>query len=169
MTTDSKSDTTIRPAVRADITAIGQLAALLVAEHHEFDPLRFLPATPQTPAGYGQWLSGRIGETGTVLLVAEVRGHLAGYVLGNLEGVDYMSLRGPAGILQDIVVDPAHRGTGVGRALLDAALTTLAELGAPRVVLSTAVRNERAQRLFTRAGFRATMLEMTRESDGRTG
>jgi RimJ/RimL family protein N-acetyltransferase len=34
------------------------------------------------------------------------------------------------------------------------------------VVLSTAVRNEAAQRLFARAGFRPTMIEMTRELDG---
>jgi RimJ/RimL family protein N-acetyltransferase len=34
---------------------------------------------------------------------------------------------------------------------------------APRVVLSTAARNERAQRFFERAGFRRTMVEFTRE------
>jgi ribosomal protein S18 acetylase RimI-like enzyme len=36
--------------------------------------------------------------------------------------------------------------------------------GAPRVVLSTAERNA-AQHLFDRAGFRRTMIEMTRELD----
>jgi ribosomal protein S18 acetylase RimI-like enzyme len=77
-----------------------------------------------------------------------------------------MSLRGPAGVLHDIVVDPAHRGRGVGRALLDATLAELKTRGAPRVVLSTAERNEPAQRLFARAGFRRTMIEMTRELDG---
>jgi ribosomal protein S18 acetylase RimI-like enzyme len=74
-----------------------------------------------------------------------------------------MSLRGPAGVLYDIVVDPAHRGQGVGRLLLDATLEALKAKGAPRVVLSTAERNEPAQRLFARAGFRRTMIEMTRE------
>ena len=74
-----------------------------------------------------------------------------------------MALRGPAGVLYDIVVDPAHRGRGVGRLLLDATLAALAAKGAPRVVLSTAERNEPAQRLFARAGFRRTMIEMTRE------
>jgi len=33
-------------------------------------------------------------------------------------------------------------------------------------VLSTAEQNEPAQRLFARAGFRRTMIEMTRERDG---
>jgi ribosomal protein S18 acetylase RimI-like enzyme len=74
-----------------------------------------------------------------------------------------MSLRGPAGVFHDIVVDPAHRGQGIGRVLLDAAIAALTARGAPRVVLSTAERNEPAQRLFASAGFRRTMIEMTRE------
>jgi len=54
----------------------------------------------------------------------------------------------------------------VGRQLLDATIAALAERGAPRVLLSTAERNEAAQRLFERAGFRRTMIEMTREIAG---
>ena len=68
-----------------------------------------------------------------------------------------------AGALYDIVVDPAHRGRGVGRLLLEATIEALRDRGAPRIVLSTAERNESAQRLFARAGFRRTMIEMTRE------
>ena len=60
-----------------------------------------------------------------------------------------------------------HRGRGLGGMLLDATLAALEARGAPRVVLSTAERNEPAQRLFARAGFRRTMIEMTRELDGR--
>ena len=74
-----------------------------------------------------------------------------------------MSLRGPAGVLYDIVVDPAHRGRGIGRMLLDATLKALESRGAPQVVLSTAEKNAVAQRLFEHAGFRRTMVEMTRE------
>jgi len=86
-----------------------------------------------------------------------------GYTYAGVEGTDYMALRGPAGALYDIVVDPAHRKQGVGRMLLDATLEALRAKGAPRVVLSTAERNEPAQHLFERAGFRRTMIEMTRE------
>ncbi len=74
-----------------------------------------------------------------------------------------MALRGPAGVVYDIVVDPDHRQQGIGRLLLDAAIEALKTRGAPRVVLSTAEKNDAAQRLFDRAGFRRTMIEMTRE------
>src|SRR5262249_38051015 len=97
------------------------------------------------------------------VLVAEQDGAVLGYTYAGVEGYDYMVLRGPAGVLYDIVVDPAHRQRGVGRLLLDAVLAALKARGVPRVVLSTAQRNETAQRLFARAGFRRTMIEMTRE------
>src|SRR4029078_185640 len=98
-----------------------------------------------------------------LILVAERGGEVIVYTYAGVEGVDYMSLRGPAGVLYDIVVDPAHRDQGIGRKLLDATLAALEGKGAPRVVLSTAERNETAHRLFEHAGFRRTMIEMTRE------
>ena len=153
----------IRPAVPADLPAIGRLGALLVRTHHDFDPERFIAATPQTEHRYASFLGTQLDEPNIVILVAVRDSEVLGYTYAGVEGPDYMSLRGPAGALYDIVVDPAHRGHGVGRTLLDATLEALDGRGAPRVVLSTAERNESAQRLFARAGFRRTMLEMTRE------
>ena len=154
---------TIRRATAADLAAIGRLGALLVRMHHDFDPKRFLAATPQTEQGYASFLGTQLENPSILVLVAERDGAVLGYTYAGMEGPDYMSLRGPAGVLYDIVVDPAYRGQGVGRLLLDATLSGLAAQGAPRVLLSTATQNESAQRLFERAGFRRTMIEMTRE------
>jgi ribosomal protein S18 acetylase RimI-like enzyme len=153
----------VRPAAPADLQAIGRLGALLVRLHHELDPDRFIAATPGTEHGYGSFLGTQLEKPSIVVLVAEREGEVVGYTYAGVEGTDYMSLRGPAGVLYDIVVDPAHRGRGVGRVLLDATLDALQAKGAPRVVLSTAEGNKPAQRLFARAGFRRTMIEMTRE------
>lgn len=154
----------IRPAAAADLDAIGRLGALLVRMHHDFDPDRFIAATPRTGHSYGSFLGTQLDKPNVIVLVAECDGEVVGYTYAGVEGNDYMSLRGPAGVLYDIVIDPAHRGQGIGRVLLDATLEALQAKGAPRVVLSTAERNEAAQRLFARAGFRRTMIEMTRES-----
>ena len=156
----------IRPATAADLTAIGRLGALLVRTHHDFDPERFMPATSRTEQAYGSFLGTQLAEPNIVILVAERDGEVIGYTYAGVEGNDYMSLRGPAGVVYDLVVDPAHRRQGVGRMLLDATLEVLKSRGAPRVVLSTAERNAPAQHLFDRAGFRRTMIEMTRELDG---
>jgi len=153
----------IRRANAADIETIGKLGALLVRTHHDFDPKRFLPATSRTEQGYGSFLGSQLDHPDIVVLAAEREGEVVGYTYAGMEGTDYMALRGPAGALYDIVVDPAHRGQGIGRMLLDATLEELKMRGAPRVVLETAERNEPAQRLFAGAGFRRTMIEMTRE------
>ena len=153
----------VRKAVAADLPALGWLGALLVAVHHDFDAARFFPAGPGTEQGYAQFLATQLEAPDAVVLVAEAGGTVLGYSYAALEGLNFMALRGPAGVLQDIIVDPAQRRRGAGRLLLDAALAALRDLGARQVVLSTAHRNAAAQRLFAAAGFRPTMIEMTRE------
>ena len=157
----------IRPASPADETALGRLGALLVAMHHELDPERFIPAGPATARAYGRFLVSQVGRADVVVLVAEEAGATLGYTYAGVEGTDYMALRGPAGVVYDIVVDPARRREGVGRRLLDATLAALVERGAPRVVLYTAERNGAAQSLFGKTGFRRTMVEMTWEPHGK--
>jgi ribosomal protein S18 acetylase RimI-like enzyme len=154
---------TIRRATPADLPALGRLGAMLVREHHDFDSKRFIPATPETESGYAWYLGTQLEATNVAVMVAEENGDVIGYTYAGLEGRDYMALRGPAGALYDIVVDPARRRRGAGRLLIDAALAFLKDLGAPRVVLSTATRNDAAQHLFESVGFRRTMIEMTAE------
>ena len=161
--TEPDTPVTIRPAVLADMAAIGRLGALLVRLHHDFDPQRFLAATPGTERAYAAFLGGQLKEPNVVILVAAQGGDVLGYTYAAIEGIDYLTLRGPAGLLHDLMVAPAHRGQGIGRMLLDATVAELKVRGAPRVVLSTASQNAAAQRLFEQAGFRRTMVEMTCE------
>lgn len=155
----------IRPPTTGDFPILGRLGALLVRLHHEFDRERFIAATPQTEDLYASFLESQIDDPRIVILVAELDGKVVGYTYAGVEGTDYMSLRGPAGVVHDILVDPAYRRLGVGMMLLDATLSALRARGSKRVVLSTAERNEEAQHLFARAGFRRTMIEMTKELD----
>jgi ribosomal protein S18 acetylase RimI-like enzyme len=157
------TDVAIRPAAEADLPAIGRLGAALVAEHHQFDPLRFLAPPPDIAERYAQFIGSRRGKADAIVLVAERNGEILGYTFATLEGFDFMALRGPAGVIQDIIVDERARRRGIARALLEALFAKLAALGAPRIVLSTAQKNPGAQALFESEGFRRTMIEMTRE------
>ncbi len=156
---------TVRPATPADMPAVGRLGALLVSLHHGFDPNRFMPATSNTADAYARFLMGELDRPNVVVLVAAEADAVLGYTYAGIEGNDYMALRGPAGVLYDLVVDPERRREGIGRTLLDATLADLVARGAPRLVLATAERNVDAQRLFAAAGFRRTMIEMTRDLD----
>jgi ribosomal protein S18 acetylase RimI-like enzyme len=157
------SDITIRPATVADTSALGRLGALLVAHHHDFDRARFVSATSGTERGYGSFLRGELARGDAVVIVAEAGDAVLGYTYAGIEGRDYMALRGPAGVVYDLIVDPERRRQGIGRRLLEASLTALLDRGARQVVLSTAERNAAAQRLFASYGFRPTMIEMTWE------
>ncbi|HVI22182.1 MAG TPA: GNAT family N-acetyltransferase, partial [Myxococcales bacterium] len=59
----------IRPAAPADLKAIGRLGALLVRTHHDFDPDRFIAATPQTEKGYGSFLGTQLDKPNIIVLV----------------------------------------------------------------------------------------------------
>jgi ribosomal protein S18 acetylase RimI-like enzyme len=155
----------VRRATSADLPTIGRLGALLIEEHHGFDSRRFLPVRDRTPMDYASWMGTQLEDPKIAVLAAEDGGNVIGYAYAAVEGYDWMALRGPAGVLHDLIVDPDHRRRGVGRLLLDAALAELKSRGAPRVVLSTAERNDAAQRFFDSVGFRRTMVEMTRELD----
>ena len=137
--------------------------------HHDFDSERFIAAPSRTEKAYGSFIGTQLDDPNIIILVAEQDGEVLGYTYSGIEGNDYMALRGPAGVLYDIVVDPAHRRHGVGQMLLDATVAALKARGAPRVVLSTAEKNVVAQAFFDRAGFRPTMIEMTKELNGNAG
>ena len=153
--------TLVRRATGADLERLGQLGALLVRQHHEFDQRRFLAPSPKTAHEYGAFLGAELDDPDVLMLVGEVNGVVAGYAYIAFEGHDYQSLRGPSAVLHDLMVDPDYRGRGVGRALMDATMA-LTSQRVPRLLLFTAWQNDNAQRFFDRLGFRRTMLEMTR-------
>ena len=154
-------EVSIRPATAADIKAAATMAGQLVRLHHEVDPGRFfLPE--RVEEGYAWWFGRELEREKAVLLVAEHAGELIGYCYGALEERDFNMLLDVHGAIHDVFVRQSARQAGVGQRLVQAMLDELTRRGAPRVVLSTMVKNEAAQRVFARCGFRPTMLEMTR-------
>jgi ribosomal protein S18 acetylase RimI-like enzyme len=154
----------IRPATSADLAEVGMMAGALVRLHHAFDENRFLMLAG-VEAGYARFFATQLGSKETVLVVAErePQATLLGYAYARLEPRDWNALLDACGALHDIFVVETERRSGVARALLDDVVARLTALGAPRMILSTATRNEAAHRLFERHGFRRTMIEMTRE------
>jgi ribosomal protein S18 acetylase RimI-like enzyme len=154
----------VRPAAVSDAELLGRLGAALMRQHHGFDPQRFMVPPPDAEKGYASWLDKERRSKTAVVLVVEVDGEVKGYAYGRLEGRDWNMLLEPHGALHDIYVDPKARGQGAGGALLRAMLSALESKGAPRVLLNVATQNENARALFAKAGFRPTMVEMTREA-----
>lgn len=152
----------VREMTTADLPSVGALAGQLVRMHHAFDANRFLrPVDPER--GYARWFATQLESEDVILLVAEVDRSVVGYVYARMEPRSYNELLDACAKLHDIYVDDSARGRGIGAELLRETLRRAREKGAPRIVLLTAAHNDQAQRMFHRAGFRTTMLEMTKE------
>lgn len=61
--------------------------------------------------------------------------------------------------LQDLFVDPATRGTGAGRALIEAVHAEAAKIGVANVYWMTRETNETARRLYDRVARRTGFIE----------
>ena len=153
----------IRRATADDAGTLGRLGALLLRAHYGFDPQRFMAPGRSPEAGYGAFLRSQLDDDDVAVFVAERDGVVIGYVYAGLEPRSWKELREACGFIHDVAVEEAGRRLGAASALVEAAAAWLRSRGAPRVVLWTADRNEAAQRLFERLGFRRTMIEMTRE------
>lgn len=96
------------------------------------------------------WSEGALLETlqdeTSLGLLAEMSGRLAGYLLAR-------TIAGEAEILS-VAVLPEARRRGIGRALLEAGLRSLAARAATDVYLEVRESNEGARRLYLASGFR---------------
>ncbi|MFC5820740.1 GNAT family N-acetyltransferase [Nonomuraea harbinensis] len=91
-----------------------------------------------------------VGSEGNTVLAARA----GGVVVGLLTLVIYPLASGVRARIEDVVVDGAARGQGVGAALTGRALELARERGARTVDLTSRPEREAANRLYERAGFR---------------
>ena len=72
---------------------------------------------------------------------------------GTIQGV---AERGGVGMIQNVGIVPGHRGLGLGRCLVERAVTGFRMHGLGRASLEVTVDNARAMRLYQQLGFRRT-------------
>jgi len=127
---------TVRPAVAEDVDAVRPLARDL-ATSYEVDP-----------DAYATIFSGLVTEPSVVLLVATDDGAVVGYLLGQRHVTFHAG--GPVVWVEEVMVDDQRRGTGVGRALMEAAEERARTSGAAYVALAT----RRAADFYAALGYR---------------
>lgn len=137
------ADITVRRAVGGDLDRLIRL----------FDDYRQFYGLSSDPELCGGFLKDRLARGESVILVAERRdGVLAGFAQVY---PSFSSLAAaPAWILYDLFVDHAERMKGVGRLLLEAVQQSAEAAGAAEVVLSTALTNVNAQKLYEAVGYK---------------
>jgi ribosomal protein S18 acetylase RimI-like enzyme len=130
---------TVRPA-RAD-----DEAALLAIDQATWTPL----SSPAPGPSEGPFFNERTMPEN--VLVAELDGVIVGW--GKIEHPTPLRASAHVWHVTGLAVDPASEGRGAGRALVEAMIDVARERGGTRMTLRVFAPNERARRLYERAGF----------------
>lgn len=111
---------------------------------------RLIPqlSSSSPPPGHAE-LAALVHGDDTIVFIARVDG----VIVGSLTLAFYRIPTGLKAWIEDVVVDDAARGHGIGRRLNEAALDAARERGAKNVSLTSRPSREAANRLYQRIGF----------------
>ncbi|HEX3343123.1 MAG TPA: GNAT family N-acetyltransferase [Polyangiaceae bacterium] len=135
----------VRPGVPADLEAVARLFHALWPEgpldEHRDEAASILAGTPPSTLPL-------------VLLVVEAEGAVVGFIeVGLRSHADGCDTRRPVGFIEGWYVEPAQRGAGVGRALMQAAEEWARSQGCSEVASDTWIDHEDSQRAHEALGF----------------
>jgi len=149
---------TVRKATMDDAARVADFAVRLSEMHAEWDPKRFT----RIPMSEGavQFYGGRAQADNAAIFVAEDGESVVGFAYIQYEPVLYAELATSVAWLHDIYIEPGERGKGAGEALIQAVKKEARRLGANKILLSVAEKNNLGRQFFERNGFYTTMFEM---------
>ncbi len=116
---------------------INSLVAQLLHDKSEFVPLS------------GEDIARVIGDPNTVVVVVEEGGRIIGMGLLLLAN----KFRGRYAYIEDMIVDEAYRGKGIGARLMERLIASARERGVRTIELSTRPSRESANALYKKCGF----------------
>ncbi len=148
----------IRRATKEDANRVAEFAIKLFAQHRAYDPHRF--AEIASIEGAAQFYGSQTEAKDAEVLVAELENEIVGFAFIQYEARDYANLLETAAWLHDIYIAEEARGQNAGKLLIERSIEAAKELGADKLMLSVAAKNEFAQGFFERNGFKETMVEM---------
>ena len=149
----------IRRAKNGDEQSVAEFAIRLFDQHVEYDPERF--STFANVDGAAGFYRSRFDTADSAVFVAEIENQIVGFAYIERDPLNYAELLENGAWLHDLYVDEHAREEGVGKALIDAAAEAAKQMGAEKLLLTVAAKNSAAQKVFEKAGFRPTMMELT--------
>jgi GNAT superfamily N-acetyltransferase len=150
MPEESPLSPAIRRALEGDLEEVIRLFAI-PDEGNKKDE----DAGPPLPSCYREALAAIAQDPANALMVAEVQGRVVGAF--HVTFIQYVAYRGGrVAQIENVIVDPALRGRGVGEAMMRWAIAEASLRGCFRVQLTTNKVRKRAHRFYERLGFTAT-------------
>ncbi len=152
---------TVRRARLEDARRVAEMAIRLAEQHRNYDSRRFSELAPLEQAQ--QYYGSQTDTTDAVILVAELENEIVGFTFIQYEAKDYANLLENAAWLHDIYIEEIARGHNAGNLLMENSINAAKELGAGKLMLSVAAKNEFAKEFFAHKGLNQTMVEMMLE------
>lgn len=148
----------IRRAVTSDLPAVNRLLREVLHVHNGIRPDLFRPEGKKyTDAELLKLFS----DPDTPVYVYEKDGEVLGYVFLEIQHHDSGSLQALSSLyIDDLCVDSAHRGEGIGRILYERALEIARERGCHNVTLHVWEGNDEARAFYEHLGMKPQFTSM---------
>jgi GNAT superfamily N-acetyltransferase len=156
-------DVTVRHAGSTDFESLKPLWQALY--QHQFDHGMLL----ELPNGaYEVWVDSIAPFLGrfAVLVVAEREGNPLGFVAGRIRTLPPYFGSATIGAISEVFVSEDHRGNGIGRRLLTAAMSWYRTQQIKRVELQVVAGNEDGVRFYTQLGWHKELLQFVHNVAG---
>lgn len=162
----SRASLAIRPFRFTDLEVVRRLVAEMQDYERAIDG-RLIPGAEMMHA-YTEAMQARCAERAGAILLAEFEGAVVGFVtvLARVPITDLDEPRGSYALVSDLVVTAAHRGQGIGRALLAAAEAHAREAGARELRITALAENGAAATLYRDAGYRPYLVTSSKSLEG---
>jgi len=150
--------------IRADATHMDQIMEVwkeFMEYHQRIDA--YYGTVEGGQIKFGEYLTGRMSRTDSLVLVAVEGDRLHGYCLCYVQTRPPVFSERAIGILSDLAVREDSRGEGAGTAMVEEAMVWLRDQGITRVELRTSAKNGPAIDFYRKHGFWIYDYMMTRE------
>jgi RimJ/RimL family protein N-acetyltransferase len=153
---------TTRPGNAADFHAVVPMMQQHRLRQQAFDPALYAPH-PDAERRFRRWIGTVTGDPRATLLVAEDEAQIVGFLYATIEKELPIYQREEFAMIHEWWVDPAFRGRGAGKALIDRAAAELALAGVRQLRVRSAAGDEEARAVLHRCGFRTAAVELVKE------
>lgn len=108
-----------------------------------------------------------VRQSGGISIVAEIDGQITGYLCLAIESIGSFVREDVrrVGFVRELIVNDAHRRSGIGQKLLQEAEDYITSIGIKRLMLGVLAGNEPAQRAYVKFGLRPYAIEMIKDLD----
>ena len=149
----------IRRATAKDVPAVIPMVRKIAGMHQDLDPAKY---TFRSDPGemYRNWLAGQARNPRSVFLVADSGEKLVGFLIATVTDEIPIYKVEEMGFIHDLWVEEDYRHEGIARQMVTLCVERFREIGVAQVRCDTAWANQPARDLFTRCGFRPSVVEM---------